>query len=191
MKYEDAIAKIKSEGCAKVPHAHKLMCIGAMPKPLQNWLMDHTFVFMWVPLCVLIELIVMPIYIPVIFLTFWLSWDRQYAKNCSMVTNWFIRTSSLLPVFIATDRNICPYCTPLNTLTDLKEKAGQIKSMVLYSQEGIDYVGTRSGKYLTESVYKITPELKQSLVQDSKCKGEVDPVWIERMIARPKEKKTK
>ena len=30
MKYEKAIKKIQSEGCDSVPHAHKIMCLGAM-----------------------------------------------------------------------------------------------------------------------------------------------------------------
>ena len=190
MKYEKAIKKIQSEGCDSVPHAHKIMCLGAMPKPLQNWLMDNTFVFMWVPLCILIEFIIIPVYVPVIFLTFWLSWDRQYKKNCTMVTEWFVLTSSILPFFIEPNRNTCPYCDPLDKMEDLLSKHDDdIKSMVLYSKDGIDYVRTRSGDYLSEYVYKITPEFAKILNSHSKCHGIPNELKIERYIARPKVRK--
>lgn len=105
---------IRDRGCAGITGSHTMLKFNREYASVQKWFMKHTFVFMWLPIVVILEMIIPIITFPLLFLTFILSWDMKYNKACKWVWEICSMNSMFLFGFNFTETRMCPYC-PMST----------------------------------------------------------------------------
>ncbi len=76
----------------------------------EKWIVNHSFVIFWLPVCTIYELAFLTLWAPFYFLTLTmvvlLSWDGRASKNFSVVSAWFVSLLDRSSVFLEWLSNI-------------------------------------------------------------------------------------